>query len=402
MVRKPRVLILLNRVPYPLDDGWKVRTYHLVRAVAATCETTIVCAARGESEPFADALGASATLHFVPGAEQHRGLQLLSGLVGRDPLYVTQERSAVFREAVERALRAGQDLVLCELTALYEHVRGLGVDGRVVIDTHNVDSAVFTRYATSQPTFARRLYSRITARKMRRYEEQVFGRVGAVVVCSTPEEPQVLEIAPTANVWVIPNGATLAPPPDAARPAGHRMLFFGRLDYHPNVDAIEFFLEHVFPVIRAAIPDAEFDVAGAADDGTIAALMGRHPGATFHGRVPSLEPVIASADLVVVPLRVGGGTRLKILEALAAGRPVLSTAIGAEGLELEPGEEIALADDAVSFAGKAVALLRDPRGAGRLGMQGRSAVESKYGWPAIGREFARRLAALAGANGIGA
>jgi polysaccharide biosynthesis protein PslH len=394
-----RLLVLLNRIPYPLDDGWKVRTFHLLRAAVRSGPATIVSYGEDPDGEFMRALGGHARLRTVPSHPRHTPWQLLRGLIGPLPLYAYLDNSPAYRALVREEVNRGVDVVLCELTALFECLRGLAVEDRTVIDTHNIDSLVFDRYATTQPTLPRRLYSRVTARKLRRYEADVFARVARVVVCSDAEVAPVLERAPGARCRVIPNGAEMAiPARTVCRPDGRRLFFFGRLDYHPNVDGIRYFLGSIFPLILRERPDAEFHVAGAGDNGTVAELLAGVPQARFHGRVADLRTEIERADVVVVPLRAGGGTRLKILEALAASRPVVSTSIGAEGLALHDGDEIILADPPAQFAAAVSRLLAEPGAAERIGALGRRAVERAYGWDAIGQRLADVLLEVANAH----
>jgi glycosyltransferase involved in cell wall biosynthesis len=390
-----RALVLVNRIPFPLDDGWKVRTFQLLRAVAQSLPTTIICYGSGSQDAFLRALGGDVTLRLVPPQPRYTTSQIVRGLFGKLPLYAYLEDSAAYRAVVTEEVQRKPDVVLCELTALFEPLRALGIDHRIVVDTHNIDSIVFERYARTQPTWARRLYSRVTARKLRRYEAEVFARVGVVLVCSEAEVAPVLQRAPAAHCVVVPNGADTEQVGDMpALPDLRRIFFFGRLDYHPNVDAIRFFLRSIFPLVRARRPDAELQVAGAGDDGTVEDMLSASPGATYLGRLEELHPVLAEAGVVIVPLRSGGGTRLKILEALAARRPVVSTTIGAEGLSLAD-TEIRLADDPVAFADAITFLMDHPEEANRLGARGRQAVEERYGWSAIGKALVRLLGEVA-------
>ena len=382
--------MLVNRLPYPLDDGWKVRTFHLLRALARRSSVVVVCSTDVSPAEFLVALGGDACVRSVQPPRRYTFSQLALGLVSRLPLYVHIEASRAFRAAARIEIEKGCQVVLCELTAMYEHVRSLGIDDRIVIDTHNIDSIVFERYARTQPTWLRRLYARVTAAKMRAYESDVFRRVRAVIVCSDEESAHLETRVHGAPVWVVPNGAELSSSAVADQPDPERLFFFGRLDYHPNRDAMEYFLEQVLPRVRSIRPSVELHVAGA-DNGTVEHMLAQAAGTRYYGRVKDLAPELAASALVIVPLRLGGGTRLKILEAMAAGRPVISSTVGAEGLQVTDGLDIVLADDAESFAAAIVRLLEDPQTAARIGAEGRRTVERLYSWSALEELFARRL-----------
>ncbi len=350
----------------------------------------MVCFTDVDPTAFLAALGGEVTFRAVVPPPRYTARQLALGVVSPLPLYVHLEASSAFRAAVRRELEFGCHVILCELTAMYEHVRDAGMDDRVVIDTHNIDSIIFERYQRTQPTMWRRLYARISAAKLRAYERDVFRRVHAVVVCSEEEAVALRDRTPGAPVWVVPNGADTGLPLPEIPVHPERLFFFGRLDYHPNRDAIEYFVNTILPSIRSARPGVEFHVAGA-DNGTVERLLAGVPGTRFHGRVPQLAPELAASAVVVVPLRVGGGTRLKILEAMAAGRPVVSSSVGAEGLQVSSGHDIILADDPAAFADAVLDLLADPERAAALGAEGRRTVERQYGWQSIEDNFTMRV-----------
>jgi len=216
-----------------------------------------------------------------------------------------------------------------------------------------------------------------------------------VVVCSDVERESLQAYLPEEQVWVVPNGVDRQLFwPRGVAPVAKRLLFFGRLDYFPNRDAIEFFLEAIWPSIRQTHPAAEFHVAGAGADPRLRQLLAAAPGVVFNGRVDDLGALVETAAVVVVPLRSGGGTRLKILESLATGRPVVSTTVGAEGLDLRSERELVLADGATAFAEAVRALLDDPGRAKALGERGLQKVRACYDWDAIEDAFGARVLGL--------
>jgi glycosyltransferase involved in cell wall biosynthesis len=202
-----------------------------------------------------------------------------------------------------------------------------------------------------------------------------------VVLTSAADEKTLLSELPSSATSVVPNAVDLesfAPQPTEVDP--ERLLFFGAMNYHPNIDGVTYFVKEVLPLIVAERPNVVFEVIGQNPPAEILALAGRN--VTITGFVPDPRPYLDRASAVVVPLRVGGGTRFKIVEAMAKGRPIVSTTIGAEGLEVEHGRELLLADDPTSFARETLRLLESPELGAGLGGNARQRAEQSYGWGA--------------------
>lgn len=390
-----RSIIVANRLPYPLDDGWNVRTFHVVRSIARFARTTLIVFRAGDDALVSEAaaeLGHDVEVVTVPPPTYNTPLRLALGAVSRWPIHVWNQESAAMRRAVRRIASHGADLCVLVTTGFERYLNDLPAGSVRVIDTHNLDSATIARYARTDPSPFRRLYARLTARKLQRQEQRLFPLVDLVWVCSDEEAAVARRLAPSATIQVAPNGVdteSFAPTVPMAIP--ERLLFFGRLDYSPNVDGLAYMANEILPRIREASPRVELVVVGAGDRGAADAIARRASGIRVLGRVDDIRPTLAEASVVVVPLRVGGGTRLKIVEALAAARPLVSTAIGAEGLRLAAGRDLLIADDPASFANAVLSLLRDPAAAERIGRAGRETVVARYDWGNIGAGIRRDL-----------
>jgi glycosyltransferase involved in cell wall biosynthesis len=194
----------------------------------------------------------------------------------------------------------------------------------------------------------------------------------------------------------VPNGVDTGYfQPDDSPPAADRVLFFGRLDYYPNIDGLEFFVRDILPVLKRRRPGIELHIVGSGSTAGIESFVAADPAVRVIGRVADLRGALRSASVVVVPLRVGGGTRLKVLEALSMARPVVSTTIGAEGIDVRSGEHLVLADGADAFATAVADLLDDPAAALAIGRDGRRLVTARYDWSRIGGIVAGSLRELA-------
>jgi polysaccharide biosynthesis protein PslH len=383
------VIVLANRLPFPTDDGWKTRTYHIIQGLLSRSPATLVTFHEGSSadvERFRRAIGGDLDVVTVPGPGGYSPRQLLLGLVTRTPVYVWNLRSRHYLDALRRVVaERNPDVAVAELTYMYPYLQEIEFQGTRIIDTHNIDSVVLARYAGALRSPLRRLYARATSARLRRFEGRVFNDAEQVWVCSHSELDLVSERAPAARAIAIPNGVDcqyFAPDPAVTAVPG-RLLFFGRLDYEPNRDAVHFYADSIMPLLRQAEPGACLDIVGAGARQQLENLVRRTDGMRFVGRVEDLRVALNQAEVVVVPLRMGGGTRLKILEALAAARPVISTTVGAEGLDLVPGRDLLIADDPATFASAIHRLLSDGDLRCRLGRAGREAVLARYDWPAI-------------------
>jgi len=262
---------------------------------------------------------------------------------------------------------------------------------RLVFDDHNAEYLLQKRAFTTDVRRPRRwlaaAYSLVQWHKLARYERRICRAADGVAVVSDADHRALEALAPGLDAIVVPNGVDL----DFYRPGvvpaltglGTRALVFtGKMDYRPNVDAVLWFTDAVLPRILAQIPDAHFYAVGQQPHARLAHLAD-HPAVTLTGRVPDVRPYIVGAGVFVVPLRIGGGTRLKVLEAMALGQALVSTRLGCDGFPFEEGRQVRFADDPLTFADTVVDLLRDRERAVALGQAARAFVEAHFGWDAI-------------------
>jgi glycosyltransferase involved in cell wall biosynthesis len=235
---------------------------------------------------------------------------------------------------------------------------------------------------------AHRFRARLTLTKVQTAVRALMQRGVAVTVVSDSERAYLQQFAPPgASIAVIPNGVdTEALRPGSEAPKPNTLIYPGAVTYDANYDAVSYFIHQVLPLVRQQIPDAQFTITGSTGSVDVRDLAAQ-PGVAFAGYLPEVAPAIRSSWAVVVPLRKGGGTRLKILEAMALGTPVISTCKGAEGLSVHSGEDILLADTPGEMAQAVVMLLNDPALRARLSHNGRALVEREYDW----RKIASRL-----------
>jgi glycosyltransferase involved in cell wall biosynthesis len=272
------------------------------------------------------------------------------------------------------------DLVWAERPCMGELVRSAGFS-KLVVDVDDMESVSLRRALKYSSWYRSKPLHYAELAKLYAYEALLPRRFWRLVVCK--EEDKRLFGSDRTNVFVVPNGVPVLAParPETERPG--EMLFVGTLSYHPNVDAVEFFHQSILPQVRRLCPDAHLTVVGKEPEPAILAL---HDGSSciVRGQVQDVAPHFARAALVVAPIRLGSGTRIKVLEALVRGKAVVATSTAVEGLDLRPGVDLEIADTAEAFALACVRLLGDPVARQRLGIAGRERVLQRYLWDAIG------------------
>lgn len=364
-----RIALFTPIFPYPLDTGIRIRIFHLARYLSCRHPIRILSLEPGDIPLATAALGAP--------------VETLSGLI-RDG---KRERVGPF--SVPRGIRERLWECVTRTGAEILHVEKsygaavLGLPTRpvplpVVLDDACVHHIRYRREAKWAHSPWHRARALVRWFRLRRYESRLAAAVDAVLAVSAEEAAIIGAFAPETRVAVVPNGVDC----DAIRPLplGKDILFCGAFTYEPNRDAAMFFLREILPRLRAAGCLAEVLLVGAGPDPELHRLAEGDGSVQLPGWVPHMTPWYARAGVVINPMRGGTGTRLKVLEALAAGRPVVSTRIGAEGLEVSDGREVRLADDPASFAAEVFRLLRDQATAGAMGREGRLLVERNYDW----------------------
>jgi len=398
-----RILAVTPQIPWPLDTGGKIRTFHLLSALARHHEVTL-CSF--DTLPFTPAGPLECRLKAIervyrPTGPISRLLALARGLPGPVPGTIQQYRSSDMAQRIAKVARtwnAGLIYLDSLHTAQYREVVPLLA---ALLDEHNVEAQVWDRLAEVAAQPPQRVLLRQQARLLRRHEAERCRAVDHVLCCSREDIQQLRAMAglpwgaQPERFWLVPNGtdptafgADVAP----ANLTGRPLVFVGSLDWAPNDDGARWFLREIMPRVLAAVPDARLYLVGRNPGPALRREHGRN-GVVVVGEVADVRPYVLAAEVVPVPLRSGGGTRLKILEALGAGKAVVSTSIGAEGLRLTPGHEIEIADDPDRFADKVVLLLGDDARRQRLGEAGAATVRKSYTWETIGDELLGRLAA---------
>ena len=328
-----------------------------------------------------------------------RALQLLS-LAGQRSYERRAYALPAVRRTVQEVLARGRFdalLVSFPFLASEELTRPPGRVPRPVrvLDEHNIEFDLARQQARTEHGLLRRLHNAANWPKLQREEIEAWRSFDGVSFCSEADLARARALVPGLRGAVVPNAVDVEefrPRPGDPPPDGRTVLFFGAINYFPNVDGLRFFFRDVWPLLLRSHPAARLKVVGQAP--TPELLAQRGPRVEVTGRVADLRPHLAEAAVTIAPLRIGGGTRFKILEAMAMVRPVVSTTLGAEGLDAEPGRHLLLGDTPEAFAAAVGRVLDDPALGTRLGAEGRTLVEERYSWEAAARRLEELLVQL--------
>lgn len=388
-----RILWLNAGLLLPLDKGGKLRTWHLMRHLAQRHEITYVSFADPDTTPaIREGMREVCThLHVIPRRDASKGTlafyrDAASRLFDPLPYAVGKYRSPEYRATVDQLLASETfDLVVCDFLVPAVNMPA-SLPCPSVLFTHNVEAEIWRRHAERQSDPVRRFLFRQQWQRMLRFEGQTINRFDLVLAVSDTDRDTFQRLYPgqlTAPVFTVATGVDTAffAPQEPQQPAPH-LVFTGSMDWIPNEDAMTSFCQDVLPLVRATVPDVTLSIVGRAPTPAVQRLA-ELPGVAVTGSVDDVRPFMREAAVYIVPIRIGGGTRLKIFEAMAMGKAVVSTTIGAEGLPVSDGEHVWLADTPRDFADATLTLLRDAARRAQLARTGRQLVLDHYDWSAV-------------------
>jgi polysaccharide biosynthesis protein PslH len=392
-----RILWLKADLLLPLDKGGKLRTWHLMRHLKRRHEITYVSFA-DPSEAAAHVAGmreVADRIYTIPRVDApKRSARFYAGAALRvfDPLpyAVGKYRSRAFRRQVDTLFaKETFDVVVCDFLPPSVNLTW-PLPCPAVLFTHNVEADIWRRHAETQTWAPARALYNMQHQRMLRFEERALRRFDGVLAVSDADRRTfgwLYQDAARRPIRVVPTGVDTDFFTPGRAPSGSRSLVFtGSMDWLPNEDAVQFFCREILPLIRAEEPDVALTIVGRAPTPAVQRLAADH-GVTVTGRVDDVRPLVRDAAVYIVPLRIGGGTRLKIFEAMAMGKAVVSTTVGAEGLPVTHGEHVLLADEPNRFAQAVVRLLRDEDRRQELETAARRLVAEHYNWASAANEL---------------
>lgn len=400
-----KILVVTTKSPYPLFEGRALRTYNLIKQAAREHEIHLLSFVQTteDLEGIEHMRSICKTVDYEKLYFNASKVQIVKDafceLFSCAPLPVVKYRSANMRAKLRRLMREHHfDLVHLDMLHLADYQEICG-DVPVVLVEHNVEYVILKRRVDNETHPVRRAYLRYQAAKLKGYEAFACKRANHVVSVSDLDTEHLRRLAPGSRVTTVPNGVDTEyfyAQGQSARSS--KLVFVGGFTWYPNLDAIRYFCEEIMPVLLKAVPDIELTVIGKHPETDLVREIAKHPKINLAGQVDDIRPYVDEAAVYVVPLRIGGGTRLKILDALAMSKAIVSTSVGCEGLAVEDGKTILVADTPEAFSKAVVKILRDPELAKNIGQRGRELVETCYDWSAVSKRLLSVYAATAGSG----
>lgn len=403
-----KILFVTQIVPYPPHGGVLQRGFNLVRELGRRHELHLLAFHHPDELRTAEAVAESrrilgefcASVRYFPLWPKRSRLHLYAGLLAALPFsypfsvlaHRCRSLSAQIQAACHGAART--DIVHLDTIALAPYRACCG-EVPVVMTHHNIESRLMFRRAEVEGGFLGRAYVGLQARRLAAYETRQATRFPLNIMVSDHDAAILQAMAPGARTAVIPNGVDVdyfTPRPGEETPA---LIYTGGMNMFANRDAVEWFLAEIWPRVKAAVPGVRFYAIGQDPSPLVRQAAREDDAVEAPGFVTDIRPWVAKSAVYVVPLRVGGGTRLKMVDAMAQGKAIVATGVGAEGIRGEHGEHFLLADDPAQFAREVIALLHDDARRAWLGRNARARVEEVYAWPLLGDQLAQLYAQVA-------
>ncbi len=401
MSQRLNILWLKTGPLHPLDTGGKIRTYNMLRELKKKHEITFLalCSPDTNKTAQSDAGEFSHRQIWIPWKETPKRslrffLNLAGNLFASGPYVIQKYFSRAMSGKIRELDASGQfDLIVCDFLtpAVNLFARNHKNKTPTLLFQHNVESLIWKRLFENGGGFLKRAYFKIQWKRMEKFERETCARCNAVVGVSE-DDCKILQAQFNLKniLGAVPTGVDLSffSPPIHPRKSCS-LVFLGSMDWMPNIDAICYFAETIFPKIKKEFPASTLRVVGRNPVPRVKNLEKAHTGISVTGTVADVRPYLAEAEVMIVPLRVGGGTRIKIYEGMATGIPIVSSTIGAEGLPVAHGENIFLADSPEDFAQQICQLFANPRLGKSVGHNGRTLVQRQFGWESVTKVFER-------------
>lgn len=390
-----RILVVDEEIPFPLNSGKRLRTFNLLKHLALRHEIIFVCRQHEATETTdrqaLEQVGIKTVVapHLIPKKEGFKFyLALFANLFSKYPYSVSSHYSKQLIDIIRHAMQKNLfDLIHCEWTPYAVNLRPFLPVPSVVV-AHNVEAMIWQRNFEVEPNLLKKWYIYFQWKKMERFERNSFSLFTRTVAVSEQDKGVIAQWIPEDQIDVVQNGVDV----DYFKPSDipekpHSLVFTGAMDWRPNVDCMLYFLDEIWPLVLQSFPDSTLTIAGRRPMDALKKHVVNTRSVVLTGTVDDIRTFIEKASIYIVPLRVGGGSRLKILEAFSMYKPVVSTSVGAEGLEVMPGRDLLLADDPQSFAAAIGRLFQDADLRKRLGFSGRVLVEKNYQWKVLSEKL---------------
>lgn len=378
-----KLLLVCNWLPYPVTWGWAKRVFHVLEELAPRHDITLLAYSDGDDRDARAVLSKLCTLHTVPRPVLPLGKRAAQAASLLSPR--SFQHTQMYSNAMQRALdelTSGAAFDAIQVSTSQMMCFRFDPRSPVVLDEHNIEYELYYRVFQNEGSLPRRLFNWLEYVKFKREEIAAWRAADGCSITSSREVEIVQQVLPGTRVVSVPNAVDtelFAPTESAVDPDA--IVLTGLMKYRPNVDGAQFFVHEVLPRILAVRPSATFYVVGAEPPPEVTRLAG--PNVVVTGSVEDVRPYVHRAAVIAVPLRMGGGTRLKVLEGLSMGKPMVSTSLGCEGIEVEHGRDLLIADTADGFADATLALMGNAALAQSLARSGRRLMLDRYRWKTV-------------------
>ena len=387
-----KILFIQNRILFPTNTGGRIRTLNVLRYLAQWHDVTYLCNLEEGEEAHCDAMRkVGMRLETKPWRSPALGewkfyFGLALNMFSKLPFNVAKDNNPALRARAEELVsQENYDLIICDFCQMVPIARGLPCRGSLLFQ-HNVEAQIFKRYIAAASHWVRRQVMSSQWKKMFQFEKDAGQYFDAVIAVSDQDREQFEKDYDWRHVHVIDTAVDIEFFQPQEKEVPHQIAFVGSMDWLPNQEGIEWFVQNVWPLVQKEHPETVFQIVGRNPSRQIEAL-GELPGIEVLGTVPDVRPYLSQAALIVTPLLVGGGTRIKIFEAMAMEKPVVSTSIGAEGLKVEDQKHILLADSVAEFAAAVNRLLTSREDRAQIGQAARALVCEQFAAEPVARQF---------------
>lgn len=386
-----KILFLAPRMPLPADTGGKIRTFNILKQLALESEVHLVCFSfeANDSDYIEDMKKLGILVTLVPMTETTTFQKIYWLLFHGLPISLVKYHTKTMEKTLQRLIKVEKiDAVHVDHLHM-AHYLNCFKDIPCMLDEHNIEYKILQRCASVEKSWPRKFAYQEQSRKMNFFEAEISQQFSCVFTCSNDDRILLNKITNgQVPIYVVPNGVDT----DYFQPQNNgdledALVFTGSMDWLPNDDAITYFCNEILPLIWEKNPNIKMYVVGKSPSASVKELAAKDSRVIVTGRVDDVRPYIAKSKVFVVPLRVGGGTRLKILEAMSMGKAIVSTTIGAEGITYTQDDNILLADTPEDFAQKTVDIIADSNKIQTLGQSGRELVMEDYDWGVVGRQL---------------
>jgi len=394
-----RILYVSHFLPYPPHGGALQRNFNLIRELAKSNEVHLITFTQRTLVPTDQQLneGIEALRQYCkkikvfPIASDYSKLKwymlLFLNLFSTDPYSVWRFRSKEFTAELARFIKSTDyDLVHVDTIALAEYINSIP-DIPKVLNHHNVESRLLLDRAATESNPFSRLYIHLQGTKLRNYEKKYASRFNLNIVVSEQDKDELSSFVPNTRFEVIANGTDTVYFTPGTNEGSCELVYAGGMTWYPNRDAMTYFCQSIFSLIKEKLPNVVMNIIGRKPPAEVVEAAEADPSIKALGYVDDIRGYLEQAAVYVVPIRVGGGSRLKILDAFAAGKAVVSTTVGCSGINVTPGEDILIADTPEEFANQVFRLIADPDLRKRVEEKARELIESEYSWTIIGRNM---------------